>query len=148
MRWRAAAAAARAPPPLETGFPPARRCWQQQPFSCRPLRACCALAWVSRSQRAPASVYLSGQMGKKSKNKAKANRPPAVGGGEKLPRCTRCVCIIRDEAKSATCPGCIRLFCWRCEERYFWHCPFVGHAHCQQHGVRTALTEKQWQSLQ
>mmetsp|Transcript_14120 Transcript_14120/g.31518 ORF Transcript_14120/g.31518 Transcript_14120/m.31518 type:complete len:278 (-) Transcript_14120:217-1050(-) len=67
-------------------------------------------------------------MGKKSKNKAKTNARPSaggVGGGEKLPRCSRCVCIIRDEAKSATCPGCIKPFCWRCEERYFWHCPFV-----------------------
>jgi len=58
-------------------------------------------------------------MGKKSKNKAKANARPV--GGEKLPTCTRCFTLVRTN-RAATCPGCTRIFCGQCESQTFSGC--------------------------
>mmetsp|Transcript_10631 Transcript_10631/g.22502 ORF Transcript_10631/g.22502 Transcript_10631/m.22502 type:complete len:293 (+) Transcript_10631:142-1020(+) len=58
-------------------------------------------------------------MGKKSKNKAKAKARPV--GGEKLPTCTRCFTLVRTN-RAATCPGCTRIFCGRCESKWFRGC--------------------------
>mmetsp|Transcript_241 Transcript_241/g.530 ORF Transcript_241/g.530 Transcript_241/m.530 type:complete len:303 (+) Transcript_241:120-1028(+) len=54
-------------------------------------------------------------MGKKSKNKAKAEARP-VGPGGKLPRCAKCASFVRTNGQ--TCPGCTRIFCRRCSGHF------------------------------
>jgi len=49
----------------------------------------------------------------------------AGGGGSsgKKPKCVRCFSTLKDLAKAHGCPGCSRLFCWRCERKMFLLCP-------------------------
>ena len=60
-------------------------------------------------------------MGKKSKNKAKAQARQV--GGEKPLRCLYCSSLFRTgEANHATCPGCSCSACGRCESKFFRGC--------------------------
>ena len=48
-----------------------------------------------------------------------------IGGdtGKKPKKCVRCLASLKDTSKAHQCPGCLELYCWRCERKNFEQCP-------------------------